>query len=325
MRVSVIGAGAIGGWLASGFVEAGATVTVLARGATLEALRRSGNIVVTSGETRREFSVDVTDRPDALRGADLLVLGLKAHDLPAAAPLITEALGKETFVAAAINGLPWWYFESFGGPARGLTLDAVDPGGVLARLMPAERVVGTVVHAASRVEAPGEIRLIKADRVWLGDAGDNHFAGPVAELLSSGGVPATATEHIHREVWSKLWGNSNMNPLTALARADASQLLDDPGGRGLVVAMMREMAALGERIGLSGFDDFEGRINETRKLGAIRTSMLQDIEAGREIEIGPILGCLVELAQHLGQPTPVMAGISGLARLLDKNLREKSA
>lgn len=325
MRVSVIGAGAIGGWLASAFVGAGATVTILARGATLEALRRSGNIAVTSGETRGEYPVEATDRPDALRDADLLLLGLKAHDLPAAAPLITEALGPETFVAAAINGLPWWFFDHFGGPARGLTLEAVDPGGALARLMPAERVVGTVVHAASRVEAPGEIRLIKADRVWLGDAGEGGFAAQVAEQLTAGGVPASATEQIHREVWSKLWGNSNMNPLTALARADASQLLDDPGGRGLVIAMMREMAALGERIGLSGFDDFEGRINETRKLGAIRTSMLQDVEAGREIEIGPILGALVELARHLDQPTPVMDGICGLARLLDRNLRERRA
>jgi len=320
MRVSVIGAGAIGGWLAGAFVESGANVTVLARGATLEALRRSG-LVVAEGETRRQYSVEVTDRPDGLRNADLLVLGLKAHQLPAAAPLVSDALGAGTFVAAAINGLPWWFFESFGGPARGLTLETVDPGGVLARIMPAERVVGTVVHAASRVERPGEIRLIKADRVWLGDAGTGRYAARVAGQLAAGGVPARATEAIHREVWSKLWGNSNMNPLTALARADASQLLDDPGGRGLVIAMMREMAALGERIGLSGFDDFEARITETRKLGPIRTSMLQDIEAGREIEIGPILGGLVELARHLDQPAPVMEGICGLARLLDRNLR----
>lgn len=321
MRVAVIGAGAIGGWLAAGFIEAGAEVTILARGGTLEALRRSG-LVVKNGDVRHEYPVKATDRPDMLRDAELLVLGLKAHDLPAAVPLVSEALGPESFVAAAINGLPWWFFDSFGGPARGLTLEAVDPNGALARLMPADRVVGTVVHAASRVEAPGEIRLVKADRVWLGDAGEGRCAGRVAELLVAGGVPASPTEQIHREVWSKLWGNSNMNPLTALARADASQLLDDPGGRGLVIAMMREMAALGERIGLTGFEDFDARINETRKLGAIRTSMLQDVEAGRVIEIGPILGGLVELAKKLGQPTPVMDGIHGLAHLLDRNLRD---
>ena len=319
MRLGVIGAGAIGGWLTSGFVEAGAEATVLARGATLEALRENG-LTIDDGTRRRSYAVDVTTDPAALREADVLLLGLKAHDLAAAAPLIEAALGPRTVVLPAINGLPWWYFETFGGPARGLRLETVDPGGVLGRLMPADRVVGAVVHAGSRVEAPGQIRLVAANRVWLGDVGHAHHADQIAGQLVEGGVPAAYTEQIHHEVWSKLWGNSNMNPLSALARADVAQLLDDDGVHGLVVTMMREMSALGKRIGLSGFEDVEARIAMTRRLGAFRTSMLQDVEAGRRMELDPILGCLVELARHVGQPTPAMNGIYGLARLLDENL-----
>jgi 2-dehydropantoate 2-reductase len=320
MRISVIGAGAIGGWLTAGFVQAGAEATVLARGATLEALR-SGGLCLREGDSTQRYPVRATDTPGDLRGADVLLLGLKAHDLPAAAPLIEAALGPETMVVPAINGLPWWFLESFGGPARGLTLAATDPGGVLARLMPAARVVGTVVHAASRVEAPGTIRLVAATRVWLGDAGGSDAADLLAATLAQGGVPALATDHIHREVWAKLWGNSNLNPLSALSRADLTQMLDDDGVRDMAIAMMREMSAIGARIGLTGFDDVADRIVTTRKLGAFRTSMLQDVEAGRPIELEPILGALVELARAVDVPVPVMAGVYGLARLLDRNLR----
>lgn len=319
MKLAVIGAGAIGGWLTSGFMEAGATATVLARGATLEALRTSG-LCLDDGASRRRYEVAATDDPADLRDADVLLLGLKAHDLPRLAPLIEAALGPRTTVVAAINGLPWWYFEAFGGPAQGLHLDAVDPGGVLARLMPADRVVGAVIHAASVAEAPGRIRLVAANSVLLGDAAGGGLAPGIARHLAAGGIPASATDAIHRAVWSKLWGNSNMNPLSALCRADLSTMLDDDGVRGLAVTMMREMSAVGARIGLTGFDDVDARIATTRKLGTFRTSMLQDVDAGRALELDPILGAVVELARKLDVPTPVMDGVHGLARLLDQNL-----
>lgn len=320
MKLAVIGAGAIGGWLTAGFVETGIEATVLARGATLKALRSDG-LGFNDGRVHKHYPIHATDDPRALRHADVLLLGLKAHDLPALAPLIEAALGDQTIVLAAINGLPWWFFEDFGGPAKGVRLDATDPGGVLARIMPPDRVVGAVVHAASMVESPGNIRLVAANRVLLGDAGQASHAAGIADHLAGGGVPATATDQIHREVWSKLWGNSNMNPISALSRADILSMLDDDGVRGLAVAMMREMSALGARIGLDGFDDVDARIATTRKLGAFRTSMLQDVEAGRPMELDPILGALVELARRLGEPTPMMDGIYGLARLLDQNLQ----
>lgn len=323
MKLAVIGAGAIGGWLTAGFIEAGATATVLARGKTLQALQSEG-LGLDDGTTQKRYQVRATNDPAALHDADILLLGVKAHDLPGLAPSIKVALGPKTVVLPAINGLPWWFFDTFGGPARGLRLKANDPGGVLARLMPSDRVVGSVVHAASYVEAPGQIRLVKGNHVWLGEAGKGENAGWIAQMLSAGSVPAAATQEIHREVWNKLWGNSNMNPLTALARADTQQLLEDDGARGLVIAMMQEMSALGDRIGLTGFDNPAERIEVTRKLGAIRTSMLQDVDAGRAIELAPILGALVELGGHLGLPTPVMGGVHGLARLLDVNLRHLS-
>ena len=318
MKLGVIGAGAIGGWLTCGFVAAGATATVLARGATLQALQRNG-LTLDDGETVRTHPVTATDDPADLREADVLLLGLKAHDLPGLASLIGAALGPRTTVVAAINGLPWWYFEAFGGPARGLHLDAVDPGGTLARLMPADRVVGAVVHAGSRVDAPGRIRLVAANRVLLGDAGQGGHAAAIARHLAAGGIPASASDQIHHDVWSKLWGNSNMNPLSALSRADLSTMLDDDGVRGLAVAMMEEMSDVGTRIGLTGFDDIPARIAMTRKLGAFRTSMLQDLDAGRALELDPILGALVELARRLKVRTPVMDGVFGLTRLLDRS------
>ena len=321
MRLAVIGAGAIGGWLTSGFLEGGATATILARGATLEALQRDG-LCLDDGTSVHRHEVSATDDPADLRGADVLLLGLKAHDLPALAPLIEAALGPRTVVVAAINGLPWWFFEAFGGPARGFVLEAVDPGGALARLMPAGRVVGAVVHAASRVEAPGHISLVAANSVLLGDAGEGRHAADIARHLAAGGIPASATDDIHRAVWSKLWGNSNMNPLSALCRADLSTMLDDDGVRGLAVTMMREMSAVGARIGLTGFDDVEARIETTRKLGAFRTSMLQDVDAGRALELDPILGALVELSRRLDVPTPVMDGVYGLTRLLERSLKD---
>lgn len=324
MKLAVIGAGAIGGWLTAGFIEGGAEAVVLARGATLEALAARG-LGLDDGTTQRRYGVRATDDPAALRDADVLLLGLKAHDLPALAPMIEAALGPKTVVVAAINGLPWWYFETFGGPAQGVTLDAIDPGGVLSRLMPADRVVGGVVHAASYVETPGNIRLVAANKVLLGDAGHGGHAAQIAAHLARGQVPAAASQQIHADVWGKLWGNSNMNPLSALSRADLSQMLDDDGVRGLAIAMMREMSDVGARIGLHGFDDIEARIQTTRKLGAFRTSMLQDVEAGRTLELRPILGALVELAQKLDVPTPTLDGIYGLTRLLGQALQNDTA
>lgn len=317
MRVTILGAGAVGGWLAAGLARAGLPVGILARGASLAALRGQG-LVFLHGEAREVFPVQASDDPDALVGADILLLGLKSHDLPAALPQIQRLRGEGTLVVPAQNGIPWWFFQGFGGPAEGLVLRSVDPDGALAAAIPAGCVLGAVAHVGSTVVAPGTIRLMKQDRLLLGDPSGRH-AGALAALagaLRAGGIPAEAVSDIRREVWLKLWGNSNMNPLSALCRADMQAMLDDPGVRGLIEAMMAEMAALGDRIGLPMGQDIPARMAVTRRLGAFRTSMLQDLEAGRRLELEPLLGSLVELAAHLGQPAPTLAGVHGLTRLL---------
>jgi 2-dehydropantoate 2-reductase len=323
LRVTVLGAGAVGGWLAAGLARgAAAEVSVLARGATLAALRRDGLVFLESDGRREAFPLPAAEDPAALPPADLLLLGLKGHDLPAALPMVRRALAASprASVAAVQNGIPWWFFGGgFGGPAAGIKLEAVDPGGALARAIPVARVLGGVAHVGGRVEAPGVVRLVKQDRMLLGDPSGAQ-ARPLAALvaaLRAGGVNAEAAPDIRREVWLKLWGNSNMNPLSALCRADMRAMLDDPGVRGLAVAMMREMAAIGGRIGLPLAEgEIEGRLEVTQRLGAFRTSMLQDLEAGRTLETGPLVGGLVELAGRLGQPAPVLAGVHGLLRLL---------
>lgn len=320
MRVSVIGAGAIGGWLTAGCLRAGAEVRILARTASLAALRKHG-LILDDGETKTAFPVAASDDPETLAGADVLILGLKAHDLPGAAHLIEPALTPDTIVVPAINGLPWWYFDRFGGPASGLQMQSVDPGGVLSALIPTDQIVGSVVFASSYMAAPGHVRLVRASKVWLGDVGDRAQAARIADLFDAGGIPAEVTDRLHWQIWNKLWGNSNLNPLSALTRADVAQIMAQPHTADIVASMMREMAELGGLIGLAGFDDLEERFAHTRALGPIRTSMLQDVEAGRPIEIEPILGALVELAAHLDHPVPTMAGVYGMAKLMDGNLR----
>lgn len=322
MRVVVLGVGAIGGWLAAGLARGGAEVAILARGATLAALRAEG-LTLLHGDAAETFPLRATDDPAALAAPDILLIGLKGQDIPALLPAIRALLGPRTLVVPALNGIPWWFTQGLGGPADGAVLDSVDPGGAVGRAVPVSRVIGCVVHAASLVAAPGRIRLVKADRLPLGDpSGAN--AARLAELVAAfraGGVPAEAAADIRFEVWSKLWGNATMNPLSALCRADMAQMLDDPATRGLVVTMMEEMAALGARLGLPPLGAPEARMAVARRLGAFRTSMLQDLEAGRALELGPILGGLVELAERAGIAVPTLSGINGLTRLLARNLK----
>ncbi len=320
MRIAVLGVGAVGSWLAAGLARSGQEVSLLARGGTLAALREHG-LVFREGERIERFRLPATDDPARL-DADILVIALKGHDLTRALPTIAAALRPQTRVVPVLNGLPWWFFQGFGGPAEGLVLESVDPGGALGRAVPVARVLGGVAHVAARVEAPGEVRLVKADRLLLGDpaGGGLEALDALVAAFRAGGVPAQAVADIRMEAWLKLWGNAPMNPISALTRADLKQMMDDDAVRAVVEGMMQEMAALGARIGLPIADSIADRIAVARRLGAFRTSMLQDLEAGRPLELGPILGGLVELAEHLGAPAPLLRGVHGMTRLLANNL-----
>jgi 2-dehydropantoate 2-reductase len=320
MKVTVLGIGAIGGWLAAGFAAGGAEVSALARGATLAALEGNG-LVLREGAAQHRFPLRAAADPAALPVPDLLVLGLKGQELPAALPLIRAAMGPETRVLSAQNGVPWFFLQGFGGPLRDTALDSVDPGGALAAAIPPARILAAVVHAAAAAEAPGVIRLAKADRLPVGDMGGANAAllDATVAVLRAGGIPAEPTAALRQEIWRKLWGNSNMNPLSALCRATLSDMLDEPGVRGLAEAMMAEMDGLGQAIGLAPLGPIADRMAVTRRIGAFRTSMLQDLEAGRRLELGPILGALVEMAERLDHPAPVMRGVHGLVRLLERS------
>ncbi|WP_137181562.1 2-dehydropantoate 2-reductase [Roseomonas sp. AR75] len=320
MKVTVLGIGAIGGWLAAGFAAGGAEVSALARGATLAALRRDG-LVLRDGAAEQRHPIRAAESPDALPLPDLLVLGIKGQDLPGALPLIQAAMGPQTRVLSAQNGVPWFFLQGFGGRLQGQALDSVDPGGALAAAIPPGRILAAVVHAAASVAAPGVIRLAKADRLPIGDMGTGNAAllDATVATLRAGGIPAEPTVALRQEIWRKLWGNSNMNPLSALCRATLSDMLDEPGVRGLAEAMMAEMDTLGQAIGLAPLGSIAERMAVTRRIGAFRTSMLQDLEAGRRLELGPIIGALVEMAERLDHPAPVMRGVHGLVRLLERS------
>jgi 2-dehydropantoate 2-reductase len=315
---TIVGAGAIGGWFASLLASQGWSVRLLARGATLAAVRARG--VVVDGE---RFALTASDDPAELGPADFLVLTVKGHDLPALGPRLPPLMRDETAVVSMMNGVPWWFFEGWPGPLDGAVLERVDPGGALAHALPARQVIGAVVHASAQAPEPGVVRLVKADRLTFGrpGGGEDPRLGALVQACAAAGVPTRASGEIRGEIWAKLWGNMTMNPLSALTRAPTGPLLDDPETRGLCLEMMREMAALGSAVGLEFGMTPEARMAVTRKLGSFKTSMLQDLEAGRRLELDPLLGVLVEMADRLGQPAPFLRAVYGLARRLDASIQ----
>jgi len=318
MRAVIVGAGAIGGWLGGALARAGHDVAFLARGATLSALRKDG-LTVREGERLRLFAVTASDDPKSLGVADLLVLAMKAHDVARVAPSLPPLIGAGTDVLTIQNGLPWWFLE--GSPLAGRTLVSVDPAGATGRAIPLARALGGVVHASTEASAPAVIRINKVDRLLLGEpkGGSSPRLQAIAEAFVAGGVPAKAVDDIRAELWIKLWGNMNMNPISALTQAGMSDMLDNDLIRELVAGMMREMEAVGGKLGLSFPMSVEERITVTRRLGNFRTSMLQDLDAGRPLEIEPILGVVIELAEAVNVPTPLSRGVLGIVRQLARS------
>lgn len=319
VRTAIVGAGAIGGALAIALAQAGHAVSVLARGATLAAIRQHGIRMVeaaTASDTGRAATVHASDDPSALGEQDFVVIALKAQALPAVAAALAPLVGANTAVVSATNGLPWWFLDGMNTPLADSRLEAVDPDGCIGRTLPAARSIGCVVHLSASTDAPGIVRRGKGNRLIVGAA---HAAlGPraaaFAQALREGGFDVECTDAIRGDIWAKLWGNMNMNPLSALTGSTADRLLDDPYTHALVVRMMEEAAAIGGKLGLPSGMTIEARLAVTRELGAFKTSMLQDMEAGRPLEIGPILGVFPELGRKLGVPTPFCDAVLGLLR-----------
>jgi 2-dehydropantoate 2-reductase len=316
MRVCVLGAGAIGGFIGTRLAEAGVETSALARGATLTALRAHGWRAESGGHL---ITAPVRASADAaeLGEQDLLILAVKAHSMPSVAPVIGPLLGPQTMLLTAMNGVPWWFFDGFGGPCQGRHLDSVDPGGTIAAAIPAGHVIGGVVHVSCSVPEPGLIRHHHGTGLIVGEP--DHSVSPrlraLAGVLEKGGFEVTVSDRIHSDVWYKLWGNMTVNPVSVLTGATADQIVDDDLVRAFCEAAMREAQEIGAGIGCPIAESPEDRNKVTRKIGAVRTSMLQDADAGRPLELDALVGAVREIGAVVGVPSPATDALHGLTRL----------
>ncbi|HUK06990.1 MAG TPA: 2-dehydropantoate 2-reductase [Stellaceae bacterium] len=316
MKIAVFGAGVIGGYLAAKLVAAGKTVHAVARGAQLAAIRSHGLTLIEGGSERR-IPLPATDAAASLGPQDLVFVTLKAHSIPVAAPDIASLCGPDTVLIAAQNGIPWWYFYREGGALEGRRIRAVDPECNLFEILDPARAIGCVVQMAAEQPRPGVIRHQAGNRFILGEpsGADTERLGRVASVLREAGLAGDTTHRIRYEIWQKLWGNVAFNPLSALTLATMDRLIGDPGARALALAIMGEAERVANRLGIRFEITGEARVDGLKRLGAYKTSALQDIEAGRPVELGALVDAVVEIARSFAIPTPMMEAVGTLARL----------
>jgi 2-dehydropantoate 2-reductase len=315
MRIGVAGAGAIGGWLGVPLAAAGHAVSVLARGETLAALRH-GWVLRRGGETTR-VAVNAASDPAQLGEQDLLIITVKGPALPALAPRLAAMVGPHSTILPAMNGVPWWFLLGGGGELPPTTLKSVDPDGSIAAALPFGQVIGCVVHASAAAEAPAIVSHKAGNRLILGAASRDARVDPaaMATVFTAAGFDVNLSQHIQTDIWYKLWGNMTMNPISALTGATCDRILDDPFVSAFVLRIMAEAKAIGAQIGAPIAERGEDRNAVTRKLGAFKTSMLQDAEAGRPLELDQLLAAPLEIASRLGLAAPNMEALMGLARI----------
>ena len=316
MKICIYGAGAIGGWIGARLAAIGEPVSVVARGATLAALHTHG-LRLQQTEGLLQVPVQAADNAAALGVQDLVVVAVKAPALAEVARGIAPLLGPHTMVLTAMNGVPWWFFQGFGGAYAGTALKAVDASGAIAAAIPARHVVGCVVHASCALQAPGVVQHHFGNKLILGEPSGQQTerAKALAALLKRAGFEAPLSEQIQRDTWYKLWGNMTVNPVSALTGATTDLILDDPLVRDFISQVMREAKEIGARIGIPIDQQPEDRHAVTRKLGAFKTSMLQDVEAGKPVELDALVTVVQELGVLTAVPTPFTDALLGLARL----------
>jgi len=324
MKICVIGAGAIGGLLAAKLAEAGEEVGVVARGAQLKAIREHG-LVLREEDKDIVARVAASDRIADLGEPDLIVLGMKAHQVAAVAPEVGSILGPRTLVLTAQNGIPWWYFFKHGGPREGVRLQSVDPGGVIADHLPIDRVIATVVYPAAEIERPGVIRHVEGNRFSLAeiDGAKSERISAISEIFGGAGFKAPVVTDVRTEIWTKLLGNLSFNPISALTHATLQDICRYPKTRALAMEMMREALAVAEAFGIRLRISLEKRIAGAEAVGAHKTSMLQDVEAGRAPEVDALVGSVVELGHLTRTPTPHIGAVYALTKLLARMIEEE--
>jgi 2-dehydropantoate 2-reductase len=314
MRVCVVGAGAVGGWIAAELCLAGTDVSVVARGETLRSIETEGLRFTRGGETHC-VAVATAEDPGGLGEHDAVILAVKAPALGEIAPRVAPLLGPDTPIVPMVNGVPWWFTDGH--------LRSVDPNGKIAHALPFARIVGCVVHASLRRDSPNRVHVVHSEKLILGepDGEPSERVERLCTLFENAGIVAEASETIRRAIWYKLWGNATINPLSALTRSTADKLLDDEIVRSLMAEAMDELAEVGAAIGCPIAETAEDRMAVTARLGAFKSSMLQDVEAGRRIELEALVGAPREIARDAGVPTPQLDRIYAMTRLMAENLR----
>jgi 2-dehydropantoate 2-reductase len=326
MRFAVVGAGAIGAYLGAALARGGSEVVLIARGPHLDALRRRG-VRVLSDRGDFEARPDATDDLGAVAGADCVVLGVKAYSLPELVPRIAPHLTPEASVLPAQNGVPWWFFQGFDGPLSGSVVESVDPGGGIAAALAPERVVGCVPYPAAEIVEPGVIRHVEGTRFALGapeGSGDDRVR-PIAAALSAGGLKAPVEREIRQQLWLKLIGNVAFNPTSAITGATLGQLGEVPEMVELLRAVMEEVAAVGARLGIDLPVSIERRLEAGLGVGDHKTSMLQDLEAGKPLELDCMTGAIIELAAKVGVEVPRLQAVDAAVRMADHVERQHVA
>ncbi len=313
MKVCVVGAGAIGGYVGALLAEAGIDVSLIARGPHLAAMRTNGlKLLIGDGEVH--VRPQCTDDPSELGPQDYVIIALKAHSVPPMVERLVPLLGPETAVVTAMNGIPWWYFHKLGGAFEGLRLETVDPGGVQWSHLGPERAIGAVLYQACEIAAPGVIRHTFGDRLPLGepDGSRSERCQRLSKAMIGAGIKAPVRRRIRDDIWMKLWGNLSFNPVSALTHATMATIGGNPGTGAIVRAMMVEAQGVAEALGVRFAIGVDERIEGGCSVGAHRTSMLQDLDAGRPMEIDALVGVVRELGEMVGVPTPTIDTIHAL-------------
>jgi 2-dehydropantoate 2-reductase len=323
MKIAIVGAGSIGGYLGARLALAGQDVTFIARGANLEAIRRDGFKLIEEDGEERVATARATTFEDC-GPQDAVFLTVKAHQVPPVAKDIPALFGHDTSLVTFQNGIPWWYFHKVGGPFEGRAVRAADPDGVISAHIDNARIIGSVVYPASELIAPGVVRVVEGNRFSLGepDGSRSERVQLVSQALTNAGFKAPVSADLRAEIWLKLWGNVVFNPVSALSHATLAEICDFEPTRDLAVSMMEEARSVAEQLGVRFRITLEKRIAGAAAVGQHKTSMLQDVEAGRPLELAALVGSVVEMARLAEVPTPNLDAVYAVTSLLAKTLTD---
>jgi 2-dehydropantoate 2-reductase len=325
MKFCIVGAGAIGGFVGAKLAAAGEDVTFIARWKNLDAIRARGMTVkFHDGSVLEAKTVKATDSFAAVGHVDCVILALKAHQVESVVHQLEPLFGPKTTVITMQNGIPFWYFVNHGGDLAGTRVETVDPHGVCLEGIPNDRIIGCVVYPATELVAPGVVQHIEGERFPLGelDGSQSNRIKDLSDIFAKSGLKAPVLDNIRNEIWLKLWGNLTFNPISALTHATLVDICENPFGRALATNMMREAQAVAEKLGASFRVPLEKRIKGAAKVGKHKTSMLQDVEAGREIEIDALVGAVVELGIRAAVPTPTIQAVYQASKLLAATMKQ---